>query len=253
MEGSTLHTAEDFEKLEEEMKGEKEEEEKEKKEGEGEGEEEGKEGKEGEKEEDKEVRFAKDSGALSGMTLEEASTAFAQLSAGAQGLAAKAREALVPEILKEPEPLIADDLIDPTAIQTKLDAMVAAKLAPLEAQVTKANATAVYQNAVANSDVLSMFKPEVDAYAGQLSLEQAANPATWTAVENHLYRTRGAQIQTARTKPKPTPALTETGKSSEAKAKTPVAKLTAQQKFIADQMGVPHKQYAAMLPDFGGE
>ena len=247
-----MYTAEDFEKLEEEMKEEKGEE-KEEKEEVVEGEEKEEEGKEkAEKKEDEPLRFADDSGALAGMTMPEAAAAFAQLSAGAQGLAAKARQTLEPDPPKEPEPLSADDLLDPVTIQTKLDAMVTAKMAPLEAQVTQANAVAAYQQALAASDVLTMYRPEVDAFAGQLSFEQAADPRTWQAVENHLWKTRGQQIVAARTKVKPKPTLTETGKSTEGKTKSSGAKLSTQEKFIADQLGVSHKEYAALKPDFGG-
>ena len=251
MADSELYTAEDFEKLEEEMKEEKEEGKEEKKEEIKEEKEEKKE--EEEKKEDDTPRFAADAGALANMTMQEASKAFAQLSAGAQGLAVKARQTLAPEEQKPPDPLSADDLLDPVTIQSKLDAMVDAKLAPLQAQVTQANATASYQSALASSDVLSMYRPEVDAFAGQLSLEQASDPRTWQAVENHLYRTRGAEIQAARTKPKPKPALTETGKTTEAKSKGGTVKLSTQERFIADQLGVSHKEYAALKPDFGGE
>lgn len=245
MADSELYSAEDFEKLEDEMKEENEEEQEEQ-----EGEEE--EGGEKEEKEDDVARFGADAGALANMTMQEASTAFAQLSAGAQGLAARARETLEPDDPKPPEPLVADDLLDPVAVQSKLDAMVETKLAPLQAQVTQANAAAAYQNAVNGSDVLSMFKSEVDAFARQLSHEQAADPRTWQAVENHLYKTRGKQIIDAQTRPKPTPALTETGKSQEGRGKSGSPKLTSQEKFIADQLGVSHKEYAALKPDFGG-
>lgn len=249
MADSEMYSVEDFEELEKEKDKEGEE----KEEVEGEKEEEESEEKEEKEEKDDTPRFSADAGALANMTMEEASKAFATLTAGAQGLAAKARETLTPDEPKAPDPIVADDLLDATTMQSKLDAMVEAKVAPLRQEVTQANAIAVYRNALAVSDVLAMYKPEVDAYAAQLSTEQLADPATWTNLENQLYRTRGAQIQAARTKVKPTPALTETGKSSGEAKKGGKVKLSTEQRFAADQLGVSHKDYAALMPAYGDE
>ena len=252
MADSELYSAEDFEKLEEEMKKEEKEEEKEEgKKEEKEAEEEKEEEVKGEKKEEELVRFDDGSGALAGMTMQEASKAFAQLSAGAQGLAARARETLEPDPIKPPDPLTPDDLLDPVTIQSKLEAMVETKLAPLQQQVTQANAQAAYQSALSTSPVLSLFRSEVDAFAKQLSHEQASDPRTWQAVENHLWNTRGHQIVASQTRAKPTPALTETGKTTESAGQGGKVKMTTQEKFIADQLGVSAKEYMALKPDFG--
>lgn len=190
---------------------------------------------------------------LRGKSVEEALAIYGQLKQTSQGLARQFQEMnkKPAEQPKPPAPITADDLVegDGQGFNQKLEEFFNAKITPLQQTLLQTAAQNNRQAMVGRSPILQKYENTLNAIIQEHSLghEALARPDVWAQLEmmvaqrhfDDIVRERAAAIQ------KPTPEPSEKGTGTP-EADGQQVKLTAQEKAVADGMGVSYKAYAQM-------
>lgn len=199
---------------------------------------------------------------LRGKTMREAMQTYNGIKNFAQGLTARQMQqqqvAPAPAPAQEPVSFTEEDFLgaDPQVFQQKLDQFFAQRTQPMLVEYYTGQAQMQYQNAK-NNPRMKYFKDyegEILQMAQQLPVNQVANPSTWEGlysivVQRHLDEI----IQKEASRPKPRVPVTERGTGAGTGRKTRTPQLTAQERKVADALGISHDQYARLQKNMFSE
>lgn len=193
---------------------------------------------------------------LKGKKLTEAFGVYNELKTLSQGLARRAAEAAAspPAPTKPPEPITPDDLIEGEGknFTTKLERLLESKVAPLQNQVIQSQAQLMRSQALQSSEYLKKYQPTLDRIIteGNITQQQLAHPQMWMVLESLVMKQHMDDIvrERAAASTKPSPEPTAGVRATPEAGGGGAASLTAQQKAVADGLGLSHEAYARMIP-----
>jgi hypothetical protein len=149
-----------------------------------------------------------------------------------------------------------EDLLgtDPAVFQKKLETFFQKQTQPLLVDYYSGQSEMQYRTAQQNPKFkyFKDFEDEILSMARQLPVNQTALASTWEGlyaivVQRHL-DTILQKEQAARSRKPATPPVTERGTAPQRKPKSGAASLTAQEKSVADALGISHEDYARYVP-----
>lgn len=188
---------------------------------------------------------------LRGKSVEEALGIYQQLKQTSQGLAQQFQKLQEKPAPKAPDPISADDLVeaDGANFNKKLNEFFDAKITPLQQTLLQTAAQNNRQAMVARSEILKKYEPTLDAVIQQYQLgpEQLARQDVWAQLEMVVAQQHFNEIvaEKAQALQKPRPEMSAGARATPEGGDNEI-QLTAQEKAVADGMGVSHKAYAQM-------